>query len=136
MRKRDLGILLLAAFAVFFLLQHEGDFSFREVWYHLLDEGYPIKHDADRLPPPLVADLNGDGRREVLLPTHDAKIQVLQLPARARLAATDTLDDFHEERVTAEISLLPANVRIAVGRRPVATPVGTVDCSYKQADVR
>ncbi|KAE8792513.1 hypothetical protein D1007_32912 [Hordeum vulgare] len=136
MRKRDPGILLLAAFVVFFSLQHEGDFSFREAWYHLSDEGYSIKHDADRLPPPLVADLNGDGRREVLLPMHDAQIQVLQLPAHARLVAADTLDDFHEACVMAEISLLPANVRVAAGRRPVAKAVDTVDRSYKQADVR
>uniref|UniRef100_A0A453MNQ3 FG-GAP repeat-containing protein n=1 Tax=Aegilops tauschii subsp. strangulata TaxID=200361 RepID=A0A453MNQ3_AEGTS len=136
MRKRDLGILLLAAFAVFFSLQHEGDFSFREAWYHLSDDGFPIKHDADRLPPPLVADLNGDGRREVLLPTHDAKIQVLQLPAHAGLASAAALDGFHEARVMAEISLLPANVRVAAGRRPVAMAVGAVDRSYKHAEVR
>ncbi|KAI5013643.1 hypothetical protein ZWY2020_037156 [Hordeum vulgare] len=132
MRQRDLDIVLLAAFAVFFSLQHEGDFSFREAWYHLSDEGYLIKHDADRLPTLLVAN----DRREVLLLTHDAKIQVLQLPTHARLAAADTLDDFHEALVMAEISLLPANVRVAVGRRPVAMAVGTVDRSYKQADVR
>jgi len=129
MRKRDLGILLLAAFAVFFSLQHEGDFSFREAWYHLSDDGYPIKHDADRLPPPLVADLNGDGRPEVLLPTHEATIQVLQLPHHA--SPSTTLDDFHEARVMAEISLLPTNVRVASGRRPVAMAVGSVDRSYK-----
>lgn len=42
---------------------------------HLTDE-YPIKYEAERLPPPLVADLNGDGKKEVLVATHDAKIQV------------------------------------------------------------
>lgn len=42
---------------------------------HLFDE-YPIKYEAERLPPPVVADLNGDGRKEVLVATHDAKIQV------------------------------------------------------------
>ncbi|KAE8768597.1 hypothetical protein D1007_59912 [Hordeum vulgare] len=136
MRKCDLDILVLAAFAVFFSLQHEGDFSFREAWYHQSDEGYPIKHDVDRLPPPLVADQNSDDRREVLLPLHDAMIQVLHLPTHARIAATDTLDEFHEARVMAEISLLPVNVRVAVGRRPVTMAVGTVDRSYKQADVR
>ncbi|KAL6603393.1 hypothetical protein ACP70R_043754 [Stipagrostis hirtigluma subsp. patula] len=133
MRKRDLGILLLAAFAVFFSLHHEGDFAFRESWYHLADEDFPIKYEADRLPPPLVADLNGDGKPEVLLPTHDAKIQVLQ-PRHAR-----HLDDgsgFHEARVMADISLLPANVRIASGRRPVAMAVGHVDRSYRHGDVR
>jgi len=42
---------------------------------HLADE-YPIKYEAERLPPPLVADLNGDGKKEVLVATNDAKIQV------------------------------------------------------------
>jgi len=45
---------------------------------HLTDE-YPIKYEADRLPPPLVADLNGDGKKEVLVATNDAKIQVASI---------------------------------------------------------
>lgn len=45
---------------------------------HLSDE-YPIKFEGERLPPPIVADLNGDGKREVFVATHDAKIQVLFL---------------------------------------------------------
>lgn len=45
---------------------------------HLSDE-YPIKYEGDRLPPPIVADLNGDGKKEVLIATHDAKIHVLFL---------------------------------------------------------
>ncbi|KAG6532068.1 hypothetical protein ZIOFF_005906 [Zingiber officinale] len=76
MRKRDLGILLLAAFALFFSLQQEGYFSFKEAWFHLSDE-YPIKFEAERLPPPVVVDLNGDGKSEILVATHDAKIQTL-----------------------------------------------------------
>ena len=75
MRKRNLRILLLAALAIFFSLQHEGEFSFKEAWLHLSDE-YPIKYEAERLPPPIVVDLNGDGKKEVLVATHDAKIQV------------------------------------------------------------
>lgn len=58
-----------------FIFQHEGDFSFKEAWFHLSDE-YPIKYEAERLPPPVVVDLNGDGKSEVLVATHDAKIQV------------------------------------------------------------
>ncbi|GJN39428.1 hypothetical protein PR202_gb28546 [Eleusine coracana subsp. coracana] len=133
MRKRDLGILLLAAFAVFFSVHHDGDFSFRESWYHIADEDFPIKYEADRLPPPLVADLNGDGRPEVLLPTHEAKIQVLEPPHARHL---DDETGFHEARVMAEISLLPDNVRVTSGRRPIAMAVGTVDRSYRDADVR
>ena len=32
MFKRDFGILLVAAFAVYFTLQHEGSFYFRKAW--------------------------------------------------------------------------------------------------------
>ena len=46
---------------------------------HLTDE-YPIKYEGDRLPPPVVADLNGDGKKEVLVATHDAKILVITSP--------------------------------------------------------
>lgn len=55
--------------------QQEGYFSFKEAWFHLSDE-YPIKFEAERLPPPVVVDLNGDGKSEILVATHDAKIQV------------------------------------------------------------
>lgn len=57
------------------MYQHEGDFSFKEAWFHLSEE-YPIRYEAERLPPPVVTDLNGDGKKEVLVATHDAKIQV------------------------------------------------------------
>jgi len=63
------------------LSQHEEDFTFREAWLHLADD-YPFKHEAERLPPPLIADLNGDGRSEILVATHDAKIQVLATQRR------------------------------------------------------
>ncbi|GAB4848510.1 hypothetical protein Ancab_003217 [Ancistrocladus abbreviatus] len=125
MRKRDLAILMLSAFAIFFSLQHEGDFSFREAWFHLSDE-YPIKYETERLPPPIVADLNGDGKKEVLVATHDAKIQVLQ-PHFRRVD-----EGFSEARVLAEVSLLPDKVRVISGRRAVAMATGVVDKTYKQ----
>ncbi|XP_034224905.1 uncharacterized protein LOC117634794 isoform X2 [Prunus dulcis] len=120
MRKRDLAILMLSAFAIFFSLQHEGDFSFREAWMHLSDD-YPIKYEADRLPPPIVADLNGDGKKEVLVATHDAKIQVLE-PHSRRVD-----EGFSNARVLAEVSLLPDKIRISSGRRPVAMATGVID---------
>lgn len=124
MRKRDLAILMLSAFAIFFSLQHEGDFSFREAWYHLSDE-YPIKYEAERLPPPLVADLNGDGKKEILVATHDAKIQVLEPHARR------VDEGFSEAPLLAEVSLLPDKIRVASGRRPVAMATGVIDRIYK-----
>lgn len=55
--------------------QHGGEFSLKEARFHLFDD-YPIKYEAEHLPPLIVADLNGDGRSEILIATHDAKIQV------------------------------------------------------------
>ncbi|KAG8383387.1 hypothetical protein BUALT_Bualt04G0007200 [Buddleja alternifolia] len=129
MRKRDLAILMLSAFAIFFSLQHEGDFSFKEAWYHLSDE-YPIMYEADRLPPPIVADLNGDGRKEVLVATHDAKIQVLE-PHSRRVD-----ESFSEARLLTEVSLLPDKLRIATGRRAVAMATGIIDKTYNKAEPR
>ncbi|KAG4403711.1 hypothetical protein GLYMA_01G170600v4 [Glycine max] len=120
MRKRDLAILMLSAFAIFFTLQQDGGISFKDAWMHLTDE-YPIKYEAERLPPPLVADLNGDGKKEVLVATHDAKIQVLE-PHSRRVD-----EGFSEARVLAEVSLLPDKVRVMTGRRPVAMATGYID---------
>ncbi|KAL0762447.1 hypothetical protein Bca101_078598 [Brassica carinata] len=124
MRKRDLAILMLSGFAIFFTLQHEGDFAFKEAWFHLYDD-YPVKHESDRLPPPLVADLNGDGKKEVLVATNDAKIQVLE-PHSRRVD-----EGFSEARVLADISLLPDKIRLASGRRAVAMATGVIDRYYK-----
>ncbi|XP_031260759.1 uncharacterized protein LOC116118946 [Pistacia vera] len=120
MRKRDLAILMLSAFAIFFSLHHEGDFSFREAWFHLSDE-YPIKYEGDRLPPPIVADLNGDGKKEVLVATHDAKIQILEPHARR------VDEGFSEARVLVDVSLLPDKIRVASGRRAVAMAAGFIE---------
>lgn len=129
MRKRDLGILILAALTIFFSLQHEGDFTFREAWLHLADD-YPFKHEAERLPPPLIADLNGDGRSEILVATHDAKIQVLEPHVKGMN------EGFTEARLISEVSLLPERVRIAAGRRAVSMATGFVDRVHKQGEIR
>ncbi|CAJ2646478.1 unnamed protein product [Trifolium pratense] len=120
MRKRDLAILMLSAFAIFFSLHQDGGVSFKDAWMHLTDE-YPIKYETERLPPPLVADLNGDGKKEVLVATHDAKIQILE-PHSRRVD-----EGFSEARVLAEVSLLPDKVRVMSGRRPVAMATGYID---------
>lgn len=129
MRKRDLAILMLSAFAIFFSLQHEGDFSFKEAWFHLSDE-YPIKYEGERLPPPIVADLNGDGNKEILVATHDAKIQVLE-PHSRRVD-----EGFSVARVLTEVTLLPDKIRISSGRRAVAMATGVVDRTYKRGQVQ
>ncbi|CAL5366307.1 unnamed protein product [Camellia sinensis] len=120
MRKRDLAILMLCAFAIFFSLQ---------AWFHLSEE-YPIKFEAERLPPPIVADLNGDGKKEIFVATHDAKIQVLEAHDRR------VDEGFSEARVLVEVTLLPDKIRVASGRRAVAMATGVVDRFYKPGQVQ
>ncbi|KAL0730419.1 hypothetical protein Bca4012_026512 [Brassica carinata] len=116
MRKRDLAILMLSGCAIFLTLQR--------AWFHLYDD-YPVKHESDHLPPPLIADLNGDGKKEVLVATNDAKIQVLE-PQTRRVD-----EGFSEARVLAEFSLLPDKIRVASGRRAVAMATSVIDRYYK-----
>lgn len=122
MRKRDLGILILSIFSVFISFQHEGSFSFKEGFYYPLDESSnPVEHESERLPPPVVVDLNGDGHSEIVLATHDAKLQVFDAGLRH-------LDgSFKDAHLLADTSMLPAQVRVATGRQPVALAAGFLD---------
>ncbi|XP_024368527.1 uncharacterized protein [Physcomitrium patens] len=127
MRKRDLGILLLSALSIFFSLQNEGSLSFRPAWV-LHKDSSPIKHEAERLPPPVVADLNGDGHVEVVVAWED-KLQVID----PRVSFAE--NGFSEARVLAEVSLLPDRVRVRAGRRPVALAAGEVKRYYRAQDL-
>jgi hypothetical protein len=63
MHRRDLAIIALSCFAVYFSLQREGAFSFEPAWSFPLDDD-TLSAGEVALPPPVVADLNGDGSRE------------------------------------------------------------------------
>lgn len=125
MRKRDLGILLIAAFAVFVSLQHESNFTFREAWFHTVHDSEHIGDhslEVDHLPPPIVADLNGDGRKEVIFATPDGRIQVVEPVVGV------SGESYHTARILAQVSLIPAGVKVAVeGRIAVAMAVGHLD---------
>eukprot|EP00241_Pyramimonas_parkeae_P004151 CAMPEP_0114256276 /NCGR_PEP_ID=MMETSP0058-20121206/18057_1 /TAXON_ID=36894 /ORGANISM="Pyramimonas parkeae, CCMP726" /LENGTH=677 /DNA_ID=CAMNT_0001370813 /DNA_START=38 /DNA_END=2071 /DNA_ORIENTATION=- len=108
--------------SVYISLQQEGSFSFHPGWVHLMESEPGIVQHADHLPPPLPADLNGDGQREVIVATRDAKLQVLRLP---QVRSTST--DFAGAEVMAEVSLTPKRVRVSAGRRPAAMAVGFLD---------
>lgn len=120
MRKRDLGIVLLCTFALFFAVQNEGSFSFKEAWFYPRSDDTVVKHEAERLPPPIVTDLNGDGRKEVIVATGDAQLRILD-PQQSRAH-----EGFSDARLLKEVSLLPKNVRVSAGRRPVAMAAGPI----------
>ncbi len=83
LRKRDAAALLAAALLVALSLSGRGRPRLERAWTHALapaarkyDNGaYPRPHE--RLPPPLVTDLDGDGRREVVLVTREPSLLIL-----------------------------------------------------------
>ncbi|MCD7447497.1 hypothetical protein HAX54_030363, partial [Datura stramonium] len=96
----------------------------------IFSKSIPSKYEAERLPPPIVVDLNSDGKKEVLVATHDAKIQVLE-PHSRRVD-----EGFSEARLVAEVSLLPDKIRIVSGRRAVAMTTSVIDRNYNHRESR
>ncbi|CAI5471128.1 unnamed protein product [Closterium sp. Yama58-4] len=122
MRKRDLGILLISAFAVFICLQHESNFTFREAWFHVHRDDYNQELESHVVPPPVVFDLNGDGRKEVILATRDARLQVIEP------FTPPSGESYHPVRVLKEVSLQPGQVELnPAGHQAVAFAVGYLD---------
>ncbi|KAK9916603.1 hypothetical protein WJX75_004756 [Coccomyxa subellipsoidea] len=123
MYKRDFAVLLLSAFAIYFTIQHEGAFSYRRAWYHHLEHDQALLESTDVLPPPVAADLNGDGRMEVITATHDAKLQVLG-PRRPGHAG----EGFAKAKLLAEVSLAPYGPNeVLSSHRAVALASGYLD---------
>ncbi|GMH45150.1 hypothetical protein BSKO_13107 [Bryopsis sp. KO-2023] len=123
MYKRDLSVLVLSAFAVYFALQNEGTFSFRKAWYFPLTQSQDLLYDgAVTLPSPVVIDMNGDGDLEVIVATPDFKVQVLKPRAAGKEG-----DGFAMAHVMAEVSLLPGDMHLTAGRHPVALAAGFLD---------
>jgi hypothetical protein len=81
MYKRDFGILLLSVCALYLSLQHEGVYQFKKAWYHSFEDHEPAAHELEEhwhpVPPPIVADLNGDGKPELVTATPSGRIQIL-----------------------------------------------------------
>mmetsp|Transcript_9037 Transcript_9037/g.25956 ORF Transcript_9037/g.25956 Transcript_9037/m.25956 type:complete len:704 (-) Transcript_9037:142-2253(-) len=121
MYKRDFGILLLSALAVYFSLQQEGTFNFRKAWYYEMDTS-SVQLSDGILPPPVAADLNGDGSTEVLIATHDCKILLVAPQPHGRAG-----EGFVAAPLIAEASLLSSKVRMTAGRKAVTMATGYLD---------
>ncbi|KXZ54830.1 hypothetical protein GPECTOR_4g901 [Gonium pectorale] len=123
MYKRDVGIVMLACVALLVSLQNEGTFTFEKAWfYHTQDETQELYAQHHELPPPAVADLNGDGHLELVVTTPDLKLQVIQ-PAPPGHRG----EGFARAVELNGISLLFKRALVAAGHRPVALAVGYID---------
>ena len=132
MHGRDIGVAIVAlALAWFAVGQNWATVELRLSFIEPLDE-LTASHasprvesngDAVRLPPPVIADVDGDGVNEIVVATRNPPLlRVLSAPSpRATLALTDSAQAPHVRR---RVSLLTSGVRIAKGRYPVALATG------------
>lgn len=85
--KRDLAVMLLSAFAVYYSLQHDGVITFNRSWHLPTDDGVgdrgdPVTHRGidDHPPVPVFFDLNGDGEKEIIVASRGPEIRIVAPP--------------------------------------------------------
>ena len=131
MRQRDMLVLLACGFGIFLSFQKdEGDgFRVRRAWSYPLDHALyadgsdPQPHE--KLPPPLITDVDGDGEMDVVLVTKEPSIKLLDKEGlRFR---TGKKGNFQAARPQYEATLLSSIVRLSEGRQPAALASGYID---------
>ena len=131
MRQRDLLVLLACGVGIFISFQRDpGDgFRLRRSWSFPLDQALykdgtdPQPHE--KLPPPLVTDIDGDGQMDVVLVTKEPSVKLL---GKAGLRfSTGKKGDFRPASPTHEATLLSSIVRLSTGRQPAALASGYID---------
>jgi len=132
MRARDAGVLLVGALAIFLGLETGNEFEIKRRWSlelkpTLYRNGRFAQQD-ERLPQPIVDDLDGDGVNEVIVATRDPKIKILdpQHPTGG-LHRTALGSGEMALHIKAETTLLSQGVgNVRSGRQPVAMATGFI----------
>uniref|UniRef100_A0A6U4M9Z2 FG-GAP repeat-containing protein n=2 Tax=Hemiselmis andersenii TaxID=464988 RepID=A0A6U4M9Z2_HEMAN len=127
MRNRDAGVLLVSGLAIFLALESGTDFEVKRRWALELrptlyrNGKYPTEHE--RVPRPLIEDLDGDGRNEIIVATRDPKLKVLdpQHPVSGEHKGLPPGEMVL--RMKAETTLL-SQAKVRSGRQVVAMNVG------------
>ena len=121
LRRRDLVALIAAAIAFIFATQSSPDASLQLDWYLTL----PMA--GKQSVAPLVSDLDGDGRGEVIIltPAPATMLRVYALPEKSEVWDPEALP-VPLDKPLWEVDVL-SGLRVAAGRRPVALAAGYLD---------
>lgn len=115
-RKRDFLILVIMGLAIFLSLDSPGfNFTLEPSWY--IDQKFKV------MLPPVICDLNGDGKKEVVLISKDADDLILKLVSA--VPPNKDKGNIYSPQVVASVSLSP--LKVSKGRHPVALKTGYVD---------
>jgi len=133
MRARDAGILLVSGLAVFLALETGTDFEVKRRWSlelkPTLYKNGRFAAEHERVPKPIVDDLDGDGFAEVLVVTREPKLKLLdpQHPISGSHGLGLADGEMHL-RIKAETTLLSKGVgNVRSGRQAVAIATGYLD---------
>lgn len=120
LKKRDSFILVICCIAVFLSFQTQR-FFLEETWVQPLDtsnfENMHYPSDKEKLPNPLITDLEGDGINEIVFVTTDYRVCV------ADTTNTEKKKHIFDFPLKADASLL-STTRVTAGRRPIALAAG------------
>ena len=121
LRRRDIVALVAAAVAFIFATQSSPDASLQLDWYLTL----PMA--GKQSVAPLVSDLDGDGRGEVIIltPSPATMLRVYALPEKSEVWDPEALP-VPLDKPLWEVDVL-SGLRVAAGRRPVALAAGYLD---------
>jgi len=135
LRKRDFGILIVCFFAIITSFYEQESFNLELIWVQpsfsdfssaeLLPSyrngHYPVSQE--KLPRPLVTDVDGDSRNEIVFVTEDFTIGIVDtiFPTNTTIFGSGLPNS--SSKLKAQASLLPS-VRVHAGRRPVALASG------------
>lgn len=131
---RDAGLLCACLVGAIVSFRSGADVQLHPAWSVPIDaarfaNGF-YADESEQLPPPIVADLDGDGVVDVLVATPAGTLQLLDtsvLHAAALADMSDDVDGWRSLPLRAEASLLSRSVRVASGRRPVAMASGYLE---------
>jgi hypothetical protein len=129
MRSRDAGVLLISGLAIFLALESGTDFEVKRRWSvelkpTLYSNGkYPLEHE--RIAKPIIDDLDGDGRNEIIVATREPKLKVLdpQHPVSGEHHGLPPGEMVL--RMKAETTLL-SQAKVRSGRQAVAIATGHI----------
>ena len=146
MRKRDFGFLAILAIAIYISLDNTSfNYRLEPAWYY--DQRKHAANEWQQLSP-IITDLNGDGRKEVLFVTRDQYLKVLNAESSSIIT-----EDVYSPEELASVRLSPSlsvnkvylafnsfhklnsNFSLLQGRNPILLRSGYID-QYNETSSR
>eukprot|EP00299_Pterocystis_sp_00344_P015965 c7989_g1_i4.p1 GENE.c7989_g1_i4~~c7989_g1_i4.p1 ORF type:complete len:638 (+),score=178.76 c7989_g1_i4:38-1951(+) len=125
MHKRDVVMFLVCGLSILIGLRNEGLYQFHKQWIEPINGKFfqngRFPDVTERIPPPLVTDVDGDGAKDLVIVTREPKIKILNVREPTVFFEGDSEVQVFPPKF--EASLL-TSVHISTGRQAVALASG------------